>query len=223
VGLGNCGKTLTALTGRSVQDESYQKEEEKDEEELTQRWAPRFHRRDRCRRSSIPDIGQGSDDRCHPTLSRWSSAIPDAYLATARIVSVGDVPRSEIAAERPIPRIRLAMISAPCMALCSARMTVGGLLTYEGHRAVGPRVRSSAKISQSRGLSGILRGKRIASDFRPRGQVRVARRAARLDVVAPLSSVSGLDPRIRDDLWCAYRHSRNAFRGRTTPESQGRS
>jgi hypothetical protein len=45
VGLGKYGKTLTVLTCPSVQDETYQEEEDGDDDErLNERWTPRFHR-----------------------------------------------------------------------------------------------------------------------------------------------------------------------------------
>jgi IrrE N-terminal-like domain len=42
VGLGGYGKTLTVLTCASVQDETYQEDEGDDEEDLADRWTPRF-------------------------------------------------------------------------------------------------------------------------------------------------------------------------------------
>lgn len=44
IGLGNYGKTLTVITCPSLQDESYGKDDDEDEEDLTARWTPRFHR-----------------------------------------------------------------------------------------------------------------------------------------------------------------------------------
>jgi hypothetical protein len=44
VGLGNYGKTLTVITCPSVEDETYGDDDEEDEEDLTRRWTPRFHR-----------------------------------------------------------------------------------------------------------------------------------------------------------------------------------
>jgi hypothetical protein len=44
VGLGRYGKTLTVLTCPTVQDATYQEDEGDDEERLTERWTPRFHR-----------------------------------------------------------------------------------------------------------------------------------------------------------------------------------
>lgn len=44
VGLGGYGKTLTVLTCPSVQDETYKDYEGDDEEDLVQRWTPRFHK-----------------------------------------------------------------------------------------------------------------------------------------------------------------------------------
>lgn len=44
VGLGGYGKTLTILTCPSVQDETYQDEDEDDDENMTERWTPRFRR-----------------------------------------------------------------------------------------------------------------------------------------------------------------------------------
>jgi len=44
IGLGNYGKTLTVITCPSLQDESYGKDNDEDEEDLTVRWTPRFHR-----------------------------------------------------------------------------------------------------------------------------------------------------------------------------------
>jgi hypothetical protein len=44
VGLGKYGKTLTVLTCPSVQDETYQEDDGDDDEGLTERWTPRFHR-----------------------------------------------------------------------------------------------------------------------------------------------------------------------------------
>ena len=45
IGLGKYGKTLTVLTCPSVQDETYQEEDDGDDDErLNERWTPRFHR-----------------------------------------------------------------------------------------------------------------------------------------------------------------------------------
>lgn len=44
IGLGNYGKTLTVLTCPSVQDETYQEDDGDDDEELAERWTPRFHK-----------------------------------------------------------------------------------------------------------------------------------------------------------------------------------
>ena len=44
IGLGNYGKTLTVITCPSLQDESYGKDDDEDEEDLTARWTPRSHR-----------------------------------------------------------------------------------------------------------------------------------------------------------------------------------
>ncbi len=44
VGLGNYGKTLTVLTCPSVQDETYKEEDGDDDDNLTERWTPRFRR-----------------------------------------------------------------------------------------------------------------------------------------------------------------------------------
>lgn len=44
VGLGSYGKTLTVLSCPSIEDETYHEEEGEDEEDLTRRWTPRFHR-----------------------------------------------------------------------------------------------------------------------------------------------------------------------------------
>ena len=44
IGLGNYGKTLTVLTCPSIQDETYQEDDGDDDENLTERWTPRFHR-----------------------------------------------------------------------------------------------------------------------------------------------------------------------------------
>lgn len=43
VGLGSYGKTLTVLTCPSLVDETYQDEDDDDEEDLIDRWTPRFH------------------------------------------------------------------------------------------------------------------------------------------------------------------------------------
>lgn len=44
IGLGRYGKTLTVLTCPSVQDETYQEDDGENEEDLVERWTPRFHR-----------------------------------------------------------------------------------------------------------------------------------------------------------------------------------
>ncbi len=44
VGLGSYGKTLTVLTCPSVEDETYRDGEDDSDEDLTERWTPRFHR-----------------------------------------------------------------------------------------------------------------------------------------------------------------------------------
>jgi hypothetical protein len=44
VGLGSYGKTLTVLTCPSVEDETYKDDEGDDEDDLVDRWTPRFHR-----------------------------------------------------------------------------------------------------------------------------------------------------------------------------------
>jgi hypothetical protein len=44
VGLGNYGKTLTVLSCPSVQEETYQDDEGDDDDNLTERWTPRFWR-----------------------------------------------------------------------------------------------------------------------------------------------------------------------------------
>jgi hypothetical protein len=44
IGLGAYGKTLTVLTCPSLLDETYQEEDGEDEEDLADRWTPRFRR-----------------------------------------------------------------------------------------------------------------------------------------------------------------------------------
>ena len=44
VGLGNYGKTLTVITCPVLRDETYREDEDENEENLTARWAPYFHR-----------------------------------------------------------------------------------------------------------------------------------------------------------------------------------
>ena len=43
IGLGGYGKTLTVLTCPSVQDETYQDDDD-GEKNIAERWTPRFHR-----------------------------------------------------------------------------------------------------------------------------------------------------------------------------------
>ena len=44
VGLGSYGKTLTVLTCPSIEDETYQEDDGDDDEDLAERWTPRFRR-----------------------------------------------------------------------------------------------------------------------------------------------------------------------------------
>lgn len=44
IGLGNYGKTLTVLTCPTVQDETYRDDDDDNDENLAERWTPRFHR-----------------------------------------------------------------------------------------------------------------------------------------------------------------------------------
>jgi Zn-dependent peptidase ImmA (M78 family) len=45
IGLGGYGKTLTVLTCPSVRDETFEEDEGDDDDDLAERWTPRFHRR----------------------------------------------------------------------------------------------------------------------------------------------------------------------------------
>ena len=45
IGMGGYGKTLTVLTCPSVRDETFEENEGDDDEELAERWTPRFHRK----------------------------------------------------------------------------------------------------------------------------------------------------------------------------------
>jgi len=44
IGLGNYGKTLTVLSCPTVQDETYKDDDGDDDEDLLERWTPRFRR-----------------------------------------------------------------------------------------------------------------------------------------------------------------------------------
>jgi len=81
------------------------------------------------------------------TLSRWSSAILDAYLGKISVVPVGDAPLFRNRSGAPYSKDTLGDDFRAVGLWCSERMTIASLPTYVGQalsrqRWAGPRSRS---------------------------------------------------------------------------------